>query len=121
MYIEHTPQGYNVMGVSPELLEDIINLFKLLFPISYKKNNKDAESFVQMAENELNTKRSVSFLFVDTEKKNTYTHNDRVSEFSINKYILIDILSIISEMGFSPENLRDILHAFQVIKKANKD
>ena len=120
MYIEHTPQGYNIMGVSPELLKEIINLFKLLFPMSYKKN-KEAESFVQMAENELNTKRSVSFLFVDTKKKITYTHNDRVSEFSINKYILIDILSIISEMGFSPENLRDILHAFQVVKKANKD
>ena len=33
MYIEHTPQGYNVMGLSPEQLEEIIQALRDFYPL----------------------------------------------------------------------------------------
>ena len=33
MYIEHTPQGYNIMGMSSELLEEIVFALRETYPL----------------------------------------------------------------------------------------
>ena len=50
MYIEHTPQGYNVMGVPPELLEEIIMALREFYPLD---ECPKVQQFVDKAEKEL--------------------------------------------------------------------
>lgn len=50
MYIEHTPQGFNIIGISPELLLRFIMEFKSII----YRDNPEAYKFVVEAEKELN-------------------------------------------------------------------
>jgi hypothetical protein len=50
MYIEHTPQGYNIMGVSPELLDDIIMALREYYQLD---DFPKIQKFVEKAEKEL--------------------------------------------------------------------
>jgi hypothetical protein len=51
MYIEHTPQGYNMMGLSPELLEEIILALRDTYPLEECPKIKE---LVDKAEYEIN-------------------------------------------------------------------
>jgi hypothetical protein len=53
MYIEHTPQGYNIMGVPQELLADIIGALREFYPL---EDCPKIQTFVDKAEHELKIK-----------------------------------------------------------------